>query len=252
MKNNAFSRHGIEYLSANTINTYIAQPAMALLKLWGYRSEVGASAWRGTAVDRTLTDCLSFKDMTEEIAVAKAKKIFNEQHYNEDVDPEKVKKELSITERCIKSAFYYLLPDYRGKDLIGSQGKIEVMLDDVPVPFIGYYDWLFADKVVDLKTKGQRTNNPDTSHKRQLALYEKATGKKPYIVYISPNEVKEFSVDDSKNHLENMRTAALALEKILSFSDDIEECCRLLYPDFDHWMWSEQDQNEAKKIWRIK
>ena len=39
----------------------------------------------------------------------------------------KSKKELSITERCIK-VFWYLLPDYRGKQLIGSQGKIEVML----------------------------------------------------------------------------------------------------------------------------
>mgnify|MGYP003132538091 CR=1 FL=1 len=252
MKNNAFEKHHIDHLSATTINLFISQPAMCLLKLSGYRSEVGASAWRGSAVDKTLTNALSFDDMTEDIAISNAKKLFDEYQNDSKIDPEKVKKELSITERCIKSAFWYLLPDYRGKELIGSQGKIEVMLDDVPVPFVGYYDWLFADKVVDLKTKGQRTNNPDTSHKRQLALYEKATGKKPYVVYISPNEVKEFSIDDSKNHLENMRTAALALEKILSFSDDIEECCRLLYPDFDHWIWSEQDQTQAKKIWRIK
>ena len=252
MKNNAFEVHNIDHLSASTINLFISQPAMCLLKLTGYKSEVGASAWRGSAVDKTLTDAISFADMTEETAISNAHKLFNEYKYDADVDPEKVKKELSITERCIKSAFWYLLPDYRGKQLIGSQGKIEVMLDDVPVPFIGYYDWLFQDKVVDLKTKGQRTSKPDISHKRQLALYEKATGKKPSVVYISPNEVKEFSIDDSKNHLENMRTAALALEKILSFSDDIEECCRLLYPDFDNWMWSEQDQTQAKKIWRIK
>ena len=184
MKNNAFEVHNIDHLSASTINLFISQPAMCLLKLTGYKSEVGASAWRGSAVDKTLTDAISFADMTEETAISNAHKLFNEYKYDADVDPEKVKKELSITERCIKSAFWYLLPDYRGKQLIGSQGKIEVMLDDVPVPFIGYYDWLFQDKVVDLKTKGQRTSKPDISHKRQLALYEKATGKKPSVVYI--------------------------------------------------------------------
>tara|TARA_A100001015_G_C14988563_1_gene712688 strand:+ start:1049 stop:1807 length:759 start_codon:yes stop_codon:yes gene_type:complete len=252
MKNNAYAKHNIDYLSANTINTFISQPAMALLKLWGYRSQVGASAWRGNAIDKTLTTALQFDDMTIEVAKSNAEKTFNTYRHDEDIDTDKIKKELSITERCIEKAFEDLLPEYRSKELIGSQGKIEVMLDDVPVPFIGYYDWLFEDKVVDLKSKGQRTSKPDTSHKRQLALYEKGTGKKPYVIYVSPNEIKEFSIDDSKDHLENMRTASLALEKILSFSDDIQECCRLLYPDFDHWMWSEQDQLEAKKIWSIK
>jgi len=252
MKNNVFEKHNIDHLSASTINLFIAQPAMCLLKLTGYKSQVGASAWRGSSVDKTLTTALQFDDMTLEVAKSNAEKTFNTYRYDEDIETDKIKKELSITEKCIDRAFEDLLPKYRGKELIGSQGKIEVMLDDVPVPFIGYYDWLFEDKVIDLKTKGQRTNKPDTSHKRQLALYERATGKKPYVIYVSPNEIKEFSIDDSKDHLENMRTASLALEKILSFSDDIQECCRVLYPDFDHWIWSEQDQLEAKKIWSIK
>ena len=37
----------------------------------------------------------------------------------------------------------------------------------------------------------------------------------------------------------------------LSYSDDIKECCQLVYPDFDNWMWSEKLKKIAKDIWKL-
>ena len=120
------------------------------------------------------------------------------------------------------------------------------------MPFIGYTDLLFSDKVIDLKTKAQNVSKPPLSDCRQLAIYEKATGRTPWVVYITHKEVRQFMIEDCDKHLDAIRSAALSLEKILSVSDDIEECCRFLYPDLDHWMWSEQDKVEASRIWRMK
>src|SRR5210317_1955396 len=130
MKNNVFEKHNIDHLSASTINLFISQPAMCLLKLTGYKSQVGASAWRGSAVDKTLTTALQFDDMTLEVAKSNAEKSFNALRYDEDIETDKIKKELSVTGKCIERAFEDLLPDYRGKEMNGSQGKIEVMLED--------------------------------------------------------------------------------------------------------------------------
>jgi len=42
---NVFEKHNIEYLSASTINTWVEQPALALLKIAGIRDKVaGPSA----------------------------------------------------------------------------------------------------------------------------------------------------------------------------------------------------------------
>ena len=49
---NAFERHGLDHLSASSINLFVAQPAMwAMQKLLGHKSRVGAAAHRGTAVE---------------------------------------------------------------------------------------------------------------------------------------------------------------------------------------------------------
>ena len=51
-----FAKHKIGHLSASTINQWIQQPALCLLKLGGFSDgEAGSSAWRGSGVDKALT-----------------------------------------------------------------------------------------------------------------------------------------------------------------------------------------------------
>jgi len=49
-----------------------------------------------------------------------------------------------------------------------------------------------------------------------------------------------------------MQLAALSLERVLSYSDDIFECCQLVFPDFDNFRWSEITKAAAKDIWKME
>ena len=57
------------------------------------------------------------------------------------------------------------------------QEKVEVKVEDLPVPVIGYIDFLFKDKIVDLKTTNRMPSNPTEAQKRQMALYSMAYPK---------------------------------------------------------------------------
>ena len=252
--NDAFKTHNVSHLSASTINLWISNPAMCLMKIAGFSSEVGPAAWRGIGVDRAVTALVQNKNMKMETALEIADIEYEDKRRSaiSDFSEQKIEKEHTHMRRCVQAAYVGIVESYRGFDFESSQGKVSVDIDDISVPFIGYFDLLFSDKVVDLKSKGQAISTPPLSDCRQLSIYQKATGKTPWVVYITHKEVRQFMIEDCERHLAEIRSAALSLEKILSVSDDIEECCRFLYPDLDHWMWSEQDKVEARRIWRMK
>ena len=53
MAKNTFQKHGIEHLSPSTINLWISQPALCLLKLANINDgEAGQAAWRGIGAER--------------------------------------------------------------------------------------------------------------------------------------------------------------------------------------------------------
>ena len=60
------------------------------------------------------------------------------------------------------------------KNLEAYQEKVEVPIDDMPVPIIGYIDFRFKDKIVDLKTSTRMPTRPTEAQKRQMALYSMA------------------------------------------------------------------------------
>ena len=56
-----FKKHKIEYLSPSMINQFVECPALTMLKIMGITDgEAGPSAWRGTAVEKSLTN-LAYK-----------------------------------------------------------------------------------------------------------------------------------------------------------------------------------------------
>ena len=55
--NNPFSAHNINYLSPSSINTYINdKPLWVMRYLFGMKSSGGASALRGIALEHTLSE----------------------------------------------------------------------------------------------------------------------------------------------------------------------------------------------------
>ena len=50
--------------------------------------------------------------------------------------------------------------NFKYKNLESYQQKVEVQLDDLPIPIIGYIDFLFKDTIVDLKTTVRMPSKP--------------------------------------------------------------------------------------------
>ena len=73
-----FKKHDVHYLSPSTINLWISQPALCLLKIAGLNDgAAGPAAWRGTAADKAITEA-AFKPQTKNTTlVKKAIKVFD-------------------------------------------------------------------------------------------------------------------------------------------------------------------------------
>tara|TARA_Y100001937_G_scaffold13157_1_gene17205 strand:+ start:10344 stop:11108 length:765 start_codon:yes stop_codon:yes gene_type:complete len=246
-------KHNVGHLSPSTLNLWISQPAKCLLKIGGLiESEAGASAWRGTATDRAITAGLKNSDVSDEDLIIHAKRIFDEQSEKASSDHNelKIKQEREDIDKYVKNGMEF----YRQIDepLEGDQGKIITRIPEVDVNVIGYYDLLYANKVRDIKSVGRSVSSLTLAHARQTAFYGFATGREPYVDYVSKKGVSSFKVDNVDYHIRQMTLAALSLEKVLSYSDDIIECCQLVYPDLDHWAWSDADKAVAKTVWQME
>lgn len=250
---NAFERHGVMHLSASTINGWITQPALTLLKIAGIKDEeAGPAAWRGQGADRAAAKAAFEHETKDDDLISLANKVFDDYLSNSinEYPEDKIQKERKSLESYVKNAagFYRGL----GETPEAEQGKVQIKIDGIAVPWIGYYDLLYSDKVRDTKTVGRMTSTVSAGHCRQAAIYAHATKREPWIDYISTKEVRAFRVNDVNAWLGQLYHAAKSLERTLSFSEDIFECCRCVYPDTDHWMWSETTKAAARDIWQME
>jgi hypothetical protein len=249
---NHFENHDVMHLSASTINLFIEQPARCLMKIAGkLDGGVGASAWRGTAVDKTITRWMQNPDLKLDDLTSEAQRLFDlESKQSKNEQPEaKLKKERGDLEAFIKSAKEYYTE--LSEPYESAQGKVTVMLPDIPVPIIGYYDLRLGEKVRDMKT-GNAVSKLSFAHARQGSIYGHALKRVPVIDYISKKGVTSFEIQNVNYHIHQFTIAAKALERILSYSNDIIECCQLVYPDLDHWKWSDNEREIAKTLWSME
>ena len=94
-------------------------------------------------------------------------------------------------------------------------------LDDIDIPFIGFFDLLYRKQVRDIKTVGKIVNKLSEAHCRQVSIYAKATNKEPWIDYISTRSVNSFKVKNINYWISQIIIASKSLERVLSYSDDI-------------------------------
>ena len=250
---NHFEKHGLMHLSASTINLWISQPALALLKIAGIDDgEAGAAAWRGKAADIALGKVAEQSNVSDDTLTALAYAKFDSEvnSAQNHHDPEKIERERKDIEKYIKNgAQFYRSLDQKPESL---QGKITTMLPDVPIPWIGYYDLLYSDKVRDTKTVGRMVSSMTQAHARQASLYGYHLKREPWLDYVGKNEVRAFKVENVPYHIRQCVLAAQSLERVLSVSDDIFECCLMVYPDIDDWHWGDITRAAAKDIWKME
>ena len=137
-------------------------------------------------------------------------------------------------------------------DITGILKEFEVQIDDLPVPIIGYIDFRFTDKIVDLKTSTRMPSKPTEAQKRQMALYSMAYPKSSVdLFFATPKESKIFTLKNLTLYKKQLTKVALSIQKFLSISDDKHELASMLYPNLDSWFWAGMKE-EANKIWSVK
>jgi len=247
---NPFELHGIAHLSASSLNLWAAQPALWIMeRLLGRRSPPGIPAARGKAVEAGVHAGLLDPSLPVEACVAEAERTFDrETALSPDPRRSEVRGKLA---GWVKGALAELR-HYGPPDEDGYQGRVEIRLDDVPVPVIGYTDWRFSHHglIVDLKTTDRHPSSIGASHGRQGAVYASAHGNFGMrFAYAKPSAGKgadarqvlvlEMSGDEVRHHLAALRIIALSLGRFLALSRDARELAGLIVPDFDAFWWSD-------------
>lgn len=244
---NGFQRHGIDHLSASSLNLWAAQPALWIMeRLLGRRMPPRTAAARGRAVEHGVHVGLIDPAKPIEACVAEAEHAFNrETALSGDPRRDEERRRLAGWVRgALAELRPYGIPD-------GYQERVETRLDDVPVPIIGFIDWRFSDHglIVDLKTTERFPSQIGEAHGRQGAIYAVAHGNfgmrfayaKPAPGKNDPRQVAvyEMSGDDVRRHLSALRAIALSLGRFLAMSNDAHALASLIVPDFESFWWGE-------------
>jgi hypothetical protein len=245
--NDPFKAHGINYLSPSSINTYINDTSLWVARyLFKIKSSSGASAVRGIATEFVLADKYEKGVFDYNLLDVKFMSLCAESGIDlGDIKTAKEKNLLKGFGSVIDENFDY-------KNLEAYQEKVEVPIDDMPVPIMGYIDFRFKDKIVDLKTSTRMPTRPTEAQKRQMALYSMAYPNSSVdLFFATPKEHKKFTLKNLTLYKKQLRKVALSIQKFLSISDDKHELASLMYPNLDSWLWSGMKE-EANKIWSVK
>ena len=259
MKSNSpFITHNIEYLSVSKINAWISNPSSVLYSMAGGKDDFGPPAWRGTSVEKAFEKVMTVEKLSLEQAIDIALKEYDERIIWDSFSDTKIQKERTTIVDYVKSGYDHF------KNLgepTSYQRKIEVQLDELEIPFIGYIDFEFGNSgdfyhsIRDCKTSQMSLTGRKENHGRQLAIYCKAIGTdmtELWIDNVTRKAVQSIRFEDYKPYLQNLIQASLGFRKFLSISNDIQELCQMIMPDLDDWKWSNsKTKKQAKQIWRL-
>lgn len=226
----SFETHGISHLSASQINTWINAPSLWVLeKLLGKRGQMGCSAHRGTAAEAGISAGLFNPAMTQEECVAVAMPVYDRLTALSG-DPKR-DTERSVIPGMITQGLKLREHGAPIKPNSGDQHKIEVRLEGVSVPIIGYLDWLYAEEVLDLKTTMRVPSAMSDTHLRQASLYKLAhMDKRVRFFYASDKKSEKHTLtrEQYDNAIQQLTCAAMRLERFLGVSKDKMELAAIV------------------------
>lgn len=250
---NAFQRHGIDHLSASHLNLFVQQPAMwAVNYLLKRRTPVGPSAHRGTAIECGIeAGCFDPAMPLVECQRIGMEKFHSLTRLNSDPRVEKEREMIApAIEIGLAELRQYGLPE---KPADGRQHKIELILDGVPIPIIGYLDLLFPQHglLVDIKTTSRIPSEMTEAHSLQGAIYSAAMGNHEVrFAYLSGKKISVYVLAEPASHLARITRTAQAIERFLTLSDDGELLTKCFAPDMSSFYWGDQSARTlAAEIW---
>lgn len=243
----ACERHGITRWSISRLNKAQADIALLLLELKGVKGSVGPAAHRGTAAEAGIVAGLMDpqKPLAEcqEIAVKEFDKltVFNK---SDSIDKERAAVP-RIVEQGIAELRPYGVPTH-------TQYKVEWRHPDLSLPFLGYADLFYEEHgiILDIKSTLKMPSSSDENHERQVASYclaisDNLDGR---ITYATPTKAATYRVENMKERIVSLVQIAQRVERFLSISDDIDELCGLVIPNYSLFYYDAQTRAAAKEI----
>ena len=144
---------------------------------------------------------------------------------------------------------YIDLFDGKLPELDGFQRRIEIEIPGCPIPLMGYTDFDFEDVIVDLKTTTRLPSAISSAHRRQGAIYSRASGNRGVdVIYVTPKKSARYRLDDTTQEWAEICGTAHALFRFLSNFENREEVAAVLAPNYDHFFWSSTLREKAREV----
>ena len=227
-------QHKIEHVSASSLNLFAAEPALWVMeRLLKMRSPVGPAAHVGTAVEAGVEWAL-LNHAERYDALPRALERYDE--LAQDADQKL--KIAGMLEQALRQLEPYGRPDVPDD---GRQHRVEIALDGVPVPCVGYTDFVFHSHgiIVDLKTSSTLPSAIKVSHARQGAVYARAFGNYAMrFCYVTAKKSAVYVLENPADHLAALANIARRLDRFLAVSADPAELAAIVCPDYDSFYWS--------------
>lgn len=242
---NPFETHGIKHLSASSLNTWAAEPALWVLqKLAGKQTPAGFAAHRGTASETGIVTGLLYPDMP----IVECQQVALDQYdtlSGFSKNPKAIKERAAIpgiVEQGINKLRVAGIPDE-------IQHRIEVTLPGVDVPFIGFVDlgWTKHGIRLDIKSKLRMPSDIEQSHRRQVGLYIHGTNCTGRVAYFTPSQENVYVLEDAPLYVEELRQIAIRLQNFLALSDDREKLIRSCVPNYNSFYWADDYTRQLGK-----
>lgn len=244
MTDNPFARFGIDHLSATSMNQFRADPALGILYLvYNIREEGSPAMHRGSAIDETIGAMLSGEQpLDHESARKLATDTYDALISNTDevYAEQAVAKERGVVISCMERC-YPVMSDW-GTPL-SYQQPINLNLQNIEVPVLGFIDLRYPGEVRELKTSGKRRRSIVDDHAFQVSTYAMAvrqeTGSWPRAIldYICPSGMESFQLKNGNRWVKKIVDTAASIRTLLASAETEAELCRSIYPDFSNPLW---------------
>lgn len=242
-----FERHNIKHLSPSSLRLYREEPAAWVVRyLMGVKDEMGASAWRGRAVEAGC-DRLLFQEGDGPAHDA--------MHDEFEKSAQGVADDKTVKERADLVAYLaqcrLSFKEMKWPTPLTRQTKISIELPGVEVPLIGFADWTWSDFGVDLKTTQRMPSAAKPEHIEQVACYMEATGKPFSLLYVTPKKWALYPVTEheARDAMVRVRRGAAAVRALLDRCRNSGDALSIFSPDMSSWNWSPEMILAANKFY---
>lgn len=265
---NSFQQHGIAHLSASSLNLARDNLPLWIIRYLGkVKGQQSVNMLAGIAVEEAVARGLDHPDMDEDIIVQFAREEYLKKTALGFDKEDRDNKLQEITGRpaegrkqawdgMVRNALRALrpygvpTPPENGE----KQHRIEVFLDGIPVPLIGYKDFAFDRHGldIDLKTTARTPTDMSFDHQLQGAVYWQASGNRAQrFAYVTKAkaDVLELTPEAAAYAIHTATGIAHCLMRFLSLSSDWRELAQLTIPDYSNFRWDSLTAGAAKEIW---